>query len=150
MRHLKRIISFIVVLAISVACMGTMGTVYAASAPEPDGTQASPTLAKYAVWLKPGTKSGELRITFEVTATGMASSLGVSYIKIYKVGSSTPVTIYGSTANGLKSSGSVHAYTYSYTGATPGAQYYAVVAIFAQIGTTFDSRTLTTRTVTAP
>lgn len=147
MRHLKRVITFIVVLAISVTCVGPA---YAAREPEPDGTQASPTLSKYAVWLDPGTKRGELRISFEVTATGMASSLGVSYIKIYIEGSSVPVTIYGSTANGLKSSGSVHAYTYSYTGASSGARYYAVVAVYAQIGDTLDGRTLTTRTVTAP
>ena len=147
MRHLKRVIAFIIVLAISVACVGPA---YAAREPEPDGTQASPTLTKYAVWLDPGTKSGKLDISFQVTATGMASSLGVSYIKIYKVGSTTPVTIYGSTANKLQSSGVSYAYTYTYSGATPGAQYYADVAIYAQIGTTLDGRTLTTRTVTAP
>ena len=147
MRHLKRVITFIVVLAISVACVGQA---YAAREPEPDGTQASPTLNKYAVWLDPGTKSGELDITFQVTAAGMASSLGVSYIKLYKVGSSTPVTIYGSTANKLQSSGFSYAYTYTYSGATPGAQYYAIVAIYAQIGTTLDGRTLRTTTVTAP
>ena len=147
MRHLKRVITFIVVLAMSVACVGPA---YAAREPEPDSPQASPTLSVYAVWLDPGTKSGQLKISFEVTAAGMASSLGVSYIKLYKVGSSTPVTIYGSTANGLKSSGFSYAYTYTYSGATSGAQYYAVVAIYAQIGTTFDSRTLRTPTVTAP
>ena len=147
MRHLKRVITFIVVLAISVACVGPA---YAARGPEPDGPQASPTLSKYAVRLDPGDNRGELDITFQVTATDKASSLGVSYIKIYKVGSTTPVTIYGSTANGLQSSGFSYAYTYTYSGATPGAQYYADVAIYAQIGTTFDSRTLTTRTVTAP
>ena len=147
MKHLKRVITFIVVLAISVTCVGPA---YAAKEPEPDGTQASPTLSSYGVWMNPGTKRGELRISFEVTATGMASSLGVSYIKIYIEGSSVPVTIYGSTANGLKRSGTAHAYTYSHTGASSGAKYYAVVAIYAQIGSTFDSRTLTTRSVTAP
>ena len=147
MRHLKRVITFIVVLSISIACVGPA---YAAREPEPDETQASPTLSKYAVWLDPGTKRGELRISFQVTATGMASSLGASYIKIYIEGSSVPVTIYGSTANGLKSSGSAYAYTYSYTGASSGSRYYAVVAVSAQIGTTFDSRTLRTTTVTAP
>lgn len=147
MKHLKRVITFIVVLAISVTFVGPA---YAARGPEPDGTQASPTLSKYAVWLDPGDNRGELDITFQVTAAGKASSLGVSYIEIYKVGSTTPVTIYGSTANGLKSSGVTYAYTYTYSGATPGAKYYAIVAIYAQIGTTLDSRTLTTRTVTAP
>lgn len=147
MKHLKRVITFIVVLAISVACVGPA---YAASRPEPDGPQASPTLSVYAVWLDPGYNRGQLDISFDVTAAGKASSLGVSYIKIYKEGSTTPVTIYGSTANGLKSSGFTYAHTYTYSGATSGAKYYAIVAIYAQIGTTFDSRTLRTTTVTAP
>ena len=147
MRHLKRVITFILVLAISVTCVGPA---YAAREPEPDETQASPTLSMYGVWLNPGTKRGELRISFEVTAAGMASSLGVSYIKIYIEGSSVPVTIYGSTANGLKSSGTVYAHTYSYTGASSGARYYAVVAVYAQVGSIVDSRTLRTPTVTAP
>lgn len=148
MKRVKRTITLIAALALMISCLG--GTAFAASKPEPDGPQASPTLTGYSVILKPGTKSGELRITFDVTATGMASSLGASYIKIYKEGSSTPVTIYGTTANRLIGSGSVYAYTYSYTGATPGAKYYAVVAIFAEVGDTFDSRTLRTTTVTAP
>ena len=102
MKHLKRVITFIVVLAISVACVGPA---YAAREPEPDGPQASPTLTKYSVRLDPGDNRGELDITFQVTATGKASSLGVSYIKINKVGSTTPVTSYGTTANWLNSSG---------------------------------------------
>ena len=146
MRHLKRVLAFIVVLAISVACFGTVYAANGANKP-----QASPTLSMYAVWLDPGYNRGELDITFEVTATNLASSLGVSYIEIHKASNDELVdTIYGSTSNGLKSSGSVYAYTYTYKGATSGAQYYAIVAIYAQIGTTVHSRTLTTRTVTAP
>ena len=148
MKRVTRTITLIVVLALMISCLG--GTAFAASAPEPDRPQASPTLTGYSVVLKSGDNRGELDITFDVTATGKASSLGVSYIKIYKEGSTTPVTIYGTTANGLKSSGFSYAYTYTYSGATSGANYYAVVAVSAQIGTTFDSRTLTTRTVTAP
>lgn len=147
MRHLKRIITFIVVLAISIACVGPA---YAAREPEPDGPQASPTLSKYTVRLDPGYNRGGLDISFQVTATGMASSLGVSYIEIYIEGSSVPVTIYGSTANKLQSSGFSYTYTYTYSGASSGARYYAIVAVYAQIGTTFDSRTLRTSTVTAP
>lgn len=146
MRHLKRVIAFIAVLAISVACFGT---VYAANVS--NKPQASPTLSMYAVWLDPGYNRGELDITFDVTATGWADSLGVSYIEIYKASNDELVdTIYGSTSNGLKSTGFSYAYTYTYKGATSGVKYYAIVAVFAQIGTTFSSRTLTTRTVTAP
>ena len=151
MRHLKRVTAFIVVLAISVACMGT---VYAANGSnEP---QASPTLSMYAVWLDPGDNCGELDVSFEVVAAGWAESLGVSYIEIHKASNDELVdTIYGSTSNGLKSSGFSYTNTYTYTGATHGVRYYAIVAIYAQIATgvntaIFDSRTLTTRTVTAP
>ena len=146
MRHFKRIVALIAMLAMSVSCVGT---VYAANGS--NGPQASPTLTSYGVWLDPGTKNGELRISFDVTASGWADSLGVSYFEIYKASNDELVdTVRGSTSNGLKSSGTIYAYTYSYTGATPGVDYYAIVAVSAQIGTTYHSRTLTTRTVTAP
>ena len=146
MRHLKRVTAFIVVLAISVACMGT---VYAANGSnEP---QASPTLSMYAVWLDPGDNRGELDISFQVTATDKASSLGVSYFEIYRSSDDELIdTVYGTEENGLKSSGISYTHTYTYTGATHGVRYYAIVAIYAQIGTTLHGRTLTTRTVTAP
>ena len=146
MRHLKRIIAFIAVLAISVACFGTVNAANGSNAP-----QASPTLSVYAVWLDPGDNSGELDISFTVTAAGWADSLGVAYIEIYQASNDKLVdTVYGTTDNGLVSTGFSYTHTYTYPDATPGVQYYAIVAVFAQIGTTFHSRTLRTRTVTAP
>lgn len=145
MKHLKRMIALIAVLAISTACVGP---VYAANGS--NGTQASPTLSMYGVWFDPGDHKGELDISFLVTATGWAESLGVSYIEIYKVGNSKPVKISGTVSNGLKSEGFSFTNTYTYTGATSGANYYAIVAIYAQIDGVVHSRTLTTRTVTAP
>ena len=145
MKHIKQTIALIAVLAVMTSCFGN---VYAASGTDP---LASPTLTAYAVKLAAGTKNGELRLTFDVTASGWADSLGVSYFEIYKASNDELVdTVRGSTSNGLKSSGTVYTYTYSYTGATPGVDYYAIVAVSAQIGTTYHSRTLTTSTVTAP
>lgn len=150
MRHLKRMIAFIAMLAMSLSCVGP---VYAANgANEP---QASPTLAMYAVWLDPGDNKGELDISFDVTATDWADSLGVSYFEIYRVSNSANgdelvEMVRGTTSNGLKSSGFSYMNTYTYSGVTSGAYYYAIVAISARIDTTYDSRTLTTRTVKAP
>lgn len=143
MKRLKRMIAFIAVLAMSVACVGPVYAANGSNAP-----QASETLAMYAVWLDPGTESDELRISFQVTATGWAKELGVAYFEIHEAGSDALIdTVHGTMSNGLTSEGFSYAYTYSYTGATPGMHYYAVVAVFAQIGTTIDSRTLRTRTV---
>lgn len=148
MRHLKRTIAFIAVLAMSVACVGS---VYAANGS--NGTQASPTLAMYAVWLDPGTESGELRISFQVTATEWADSLGVSYFEIYRASDDKLIdTVHGSTSNRLRSEGFSYAYTYSHTSSRiiSGVYYYAVIAVSAETNTAYDSRTLTTGAVKAP
>ena len=146
MRHLKRTIAFIAMLAMSIACVGPVYAANSVNKPE-----ASPTLISYAVWLEPGTKSGELRVTFDVTAAGRADRLGVSYFEIHKASNGELVdTVYGTTSNGLVSSGFSYTYTYSYTGATPGVKYYAVVSVFAEILPDFDSRTLRTVSVEAP
>lgn len=148
MRHLKRTIAFIAVLAMSVACVGP---VYAANGS--NGTQASPTLAMYAVWLDPGTKSGELRISFDVTAAGWADSLGVSYFEIHRASDGELVdTVHGSTSSHLRSEGFSYAYTYSHTSPRiiSGVYYYAVIAVSAEIGGIHDSRTLRTPAVKAP
>lgn len=148
MKLMKRIIALIAVLTLMIGCLGT---VYAAGAPNPDSPLASPTLSSYGVSLDPGDNCGELDISFTVVAAGWAESLGVSYIEIHKASNDELVdTIYGSTSNGLESSGFSYTHTYTYTGATHGVRYYAIVAIYAQIDTTVDSRTLRTRTVTAP
>lgn len=147
MKRMKRIIAFLAVLALM---MGCLGTAYAA-APDPDGTLASPTLSSYAVWLDPGDYRGELDITFEVTATDKADSLGVVYIEIYYASNDQLFDkVHGTEENGLVSSGVTHVYTYTYPNATPGVRYYVVVAVFAEINGIFSSRTLETSPVTTP
>lgn len=148
MKHLKRMIAFIAVLAMSVSCVGS---VYAANGSS--GPQASETLAMYAVWLDPGTKSGELKITFDVTATGWADSLGVAYFEIHRASDDKLIdTVHSSTSSGLKSEGFTYTYTYTHTspGIISGVYYYAIIAVSAKIGSAYDSRTLRTVSVKAP
>ena len=147
MRHLKRVIALIAMLAMSVACVGP---VYAADGS--NGTQASPTLAMYAVWLDPGDSAGELDVTFDVTATEWADSLGVSYFEIHEASSGALVrTVRGTTSNGLtRESASTFTNTYTATGFTRGVYYYAIIAVYAEINGVHGSRTLTTGSVKAP
>lgn len=147
MRHLKRIIAFVAMLAMSVACVGPA---YAANAA--NGTQASPTLAMYAVYLDPGDNKGELDITFDVTATKKADCLGVSYFEIHRASDGGLVdTVYGSTDNGLrKNSSSTYANTYTYSSVTSGMYYYIVITVYAEVDGIHDNRTLRTISVKAP
>lgn len=147
MRHMKRMIAFITMLAMSFACVGP---VYAANAA--NGTQSSPTLAMYDVSLDPGDNKGELDITFDVTATKKADSLGVSYFEIHRASDGALVdTVYGSVENGLKkNSSSTYANTYTYSGATSGVYYYAVIAVYAEVDGVSDGRGLRTISVKAP
>lgn len=147
MKRMKRIIAFLAVLALMAGCLGNA---YAAT-PDPDSTLASPTLSSYAVWLDPGDYRGELDITFYVTATDKAESLGVSYFEVYRASDDKLIDkVLGTEENGLKSSGISYGYTYTYPYATPGVRYYVVVAVFAQINGTSHSRTLETPPVTTP
>lgn len=147
MKRMKRIIAFLAVLALM---MGCLGTAYAA-APDPDGTLASPTLNSYGAWLDPGDYKGELKITFMVTATDKADSLGVSYFKVYRASDDKLMdTVLGTEENNLVSSGISHAYTYIYDGLPGGVRYYVIIALFAEIDHVHDSRTLTLSPVTTP
>lgn len=146
MKLMKKMIALVAVLTLTVSHLGIAYAANGSNTP-----QASPTLTGYYVVLDPGDRRGELDISFQVMATGWASELGVAYVEIYEASSDTLVeTIHGTTGNGLTSSGPSYTHTYTHSGLTPGVDYYAIVAIFAQIGTTLDSRTFRTPTVTAP
>lgn len=113
-------------------------------------TEASPTLASYLAYASPGNNAGKFKVTFLVNATESADSLGVSYIDIYTSEGSFVTTITGTTANGLvgtNNSGIAGSYTYD---GTPGASYYAIVTVFAKIGSEYDSHSISTGTATTP
>lgn len=141
---MKRIFtSSFALLLVLTFCLGIAG----ASAVEP---RASLTIASYSSTMKAGSSSGQLKIGFDVTASKMADSLGVSSIAIYKADGTYVTTITGSTSNGLiETSSSLHKGTYTYAG-TSQVSYYAKVTVFATVGSTSDSRTVTTTTVKAP
>lgn len=144
---MKRIFALALGMVMTISCiLGTAATASAADA----GVMASFTLSDYSAVLKAGTKSGEVRISYDVTSSKPADSVGVSSIVIYRSGGSRVATITGTTANNLVCApGSSNMGTYSYIGIS-GTSYYAEVTVFATIGSVTDSRTVTTATVKAP
>lgn len=141
---MKRTFTFALALTMVLTCF--CGAALAATL----SPRASLTLSSYEVMLKAGSKSGEIRINYDVTASKLADSLGVSSIEIYKSNGSYVTTITGSTSNGLICNNDVsHMGVYSYIG-TSGVSYYAKVTVFATVGSVSDSRTVTTSTVKAP
>lgn len=113
-------------------------------------SRASLTLSRYPVGVSKGENAGEIRISYDVMASQEADELGVASIKIYRSSGSYVTTIIGTIENGLicTNEGS-HRSSYIYEG-TSGVTYYAEVTVFAKIGTDFDSRVVTTPTITAP
>ena len=112
--------------------------------------RASITLGGMTVTAVPGSNQGEIKISYDVKASGIADRVGVSSIKIYKSNGAYVTTITGSTENGLIRTNAIrHRSSYIYTG-TSGTSYYAVVTVFADIGADSDSDEATTATVKAP
>lgn len=113
-------------------------------------TRASQYLHGYTTYLARGSSSGDIRLEYIVSATGIMSSLGISQIVVYKSNGTYVTTINGSISNGLFRLADVnHSGYYIYHG-TPGTSYYFVVTVFAGDSTGSDSRTVTTNTVQAP
>lgn len=112
--------------------------------------RASKTLTSYGVTLAAGKTSGEIRISYDVCASKIADSVGISTLEIYKSNGIRVSTITGTTRNGLvNNDNSCCMSTYSYTGSS-GTSYYVVATVFAEIGDDYDSRVVTTKIVTAP
>ncbi len=118
-----------------------------AAAAEP---RASKTLLMYLVSALEGDSTGEIKIAYDVRANKIADKVGVSYIEIYRSDGTRVATIAGTIDNGLvRTDSHRHCSTYVYK-CTPGVSYYAVVTVFAAIGADYDSRDVTTSSVTAP
>lgn len=137
---------FSVIFALTMVCVCCFSAAFAVNV----DTRASLTLTNYEAMLKAGSRDGEIRINYDVTSSKAADSVGVSSIDIYKSNGSFVTTITGTTRNGLiaedtSSNMGVHSYI-----GTSGTSYYAEVTVFAEIGSDYDSRTVTTATVKAP
>lgn len=138
----KRILSLglAVVFALSLCC-GFAGAME---------TRDSITLWLYSANSSKGSNSGEINIKYDVRASREADEVGVSSIKIYTSDDIYVTTITGSTRNGLIATDTMrHNSTYTYKGAS-GISYYAVVTVFATVGSDSDSRVVQTATVKAP
>lgn len=136
--------SFFVVIIVLSFCCG------AAIAIEGPDARASLTLSDYGASAKAGSSSGVICISYDVSSSKFADSLGVESIVIYNANGSKAATITGSTSNGLvRTNSSIKAGDYNYK-LTSGTSYYAEVTVFAKVGSEYDSRTVTTGTVKAP
>lgn len=142
---MKRFLSLI--LAFTLVISGCFGVALATGGADP---RASLTLTGYGCPIAAGSSSGKIVIGYDIKATSLADSVGVSSIVIYKSDGTKVATITGTTNNGLiKSDSMMHKGTYTYTG-TSGVYYYAKVTVFATIGSNSDSRVVTTDVVKAP
>lgn len=143
---MKRIVSIALVALLALTCCS--GLAFAEDGIMP---LSSPTIMGQSASMKSGNKSGELRISYNINANSSADEVGVLTIELYNSDGSYADTIYGSTDNGLVRTNSVkNAGTYSYTDAVSGQYYYAVVTLYATIGSATDSVKVTTATVKAP
>lgn len=143
---MKRLVSATLAILFALSCC--FGAVSAEGGIMP---LASPTIMGQGANMRPGKVSGELRISYNINATSAADEVGVSMIELYKSDGSYVDTIYGTTSNGLvRTSAWKNMGTYSYTNAESGEFYFAIVTLYATIGSLSDSETVTTATVKAP
>lgn len=142
---MKRIYSSVLVMITILTCF--CSTAFAAGTSD---TRASLTLSDYGAGATSGSSQGVISISYNVQSSKFADSVGVESIVIYKSNGSHVATITGTTRNGLICDDTnIHAGDYDYKGIS-GVSYYAEVKVFAEVGSEYDSRTITTGTVKAP
>lgn len=93
--------------------------------------------------------SGKVAFTGTITAVHTMNRLGVTRILIYKSDGTYVKTVYGSISNNLlRDNDAFFAADYIYQG-SPGTSYYGIVYFVCRDDNGFDSRHVTTNTVTA-
>ena len=108
---------------------------------------ASLTLSRYVVAALSGDSRGEIIISFNVKSSKPLATLGVESIDFYTKDGDFVDSVSGSTSNGLvRTNSSIHNSDFVYD-LHSGEYYYAEVTVFAQVGSEYDSRTVTTSTV---
>lgn len=113
--------------------------------------RASNYLSFYRASAYAGSASGQIKLNFSVTATDTMKQVGVQKVQLYRASNdSLYKTSWGTTSNGLMFANTAFANgTYTMTGIS-GETYYCKVTIYASNASGWDSRTITTGTVTAP
>jgi len=138
---LKRILTSVLLIGV----MLSSSTI--ASAVDIQPFRESPTLASYAVKLYSGSKKGEITVSYDITASIWADSIGVECIQFFTEDGELVDTVYGSTSNGLvRNDYGINVGDFDYT-LPSGEYYYAEVTIFAEYKGVYDSRVRTTNTV---
>lgn len=117
------------------------------SAVEVQPYRESPTIASHNVWLFSGDGKGEITVSYDVSASIWADSIGVERIRFYTEDGDYVDSVTGTTSNGLVCNNTgYHGGDFDYT-LPSGERYYAEVTIFAEYKGVYDSRTRTTNTV---
>lgn len=138
---MKRVLASFMLFAMVFSCLG------AASAAEPETFRASLTLSRYFAELFAGNGSGRVTVSFDVKASKTADSVGVESIDFYTEDGDYVTSISGTTKNGLVDTDTgFHGGDFQCV-LPSGNYYYAEVTVFAEVGSDYDSRTVTTSTV---
>lgn len=94
--------------------------------------------------------TGSITISFNITATGKMTSLGAQSVLIYNSSGTLVKSFYATSTTGMLASDRFsYASSVTYSGATTGARYYAVVTFKASNSSGGDSTTYTTSYATA-
>lgn len=143
---MKRKLFHIAALFLSVLILcTTIAPVFAGDSDSEISTQASKYINAYSAYVEAGSTSGSLNVQFNITATGKMTSLGASKIQIYNSSGTCVKTFYATSTTGMLASNRYsYASSVTYTGATSGAKYYAIVTFKASDSTGGDSGTYTT------
>lgn len=97
-----------------------------------------------------GPSSGQVTVSFNVTATGEMKRVGVEKIMFYRAADDSHYkTIWGTTGNGMMFADTGFAGGSVTVNLVAGVTYYCKVTVYAKNASGYDSRTFTTRTVTA-
>lgn len=143
----KRMISWLlaVLLLLSLAPISAF-----AADEEPEDERSSSYLNSYWATLYATGTTGKLTLEFDVIATGIMTSIGVSSIMVRNNDGSLYSTVWGSTANGLLDTNTwMHSGSYTLN-LISGHTYYCTVAFVARDASGGDTRKITTSRVVCP
>lgn len=145
---MKRVLTSIIAVLL---LLSVLGNVVMAALPETVFPNESSYFVSYLATAATGSDKGEIRVTITVrSAKSGLTQIGTSKIVVCRYDGTPIRTYYGTTANGLLSSG-VFSYSYTYTisNLEPGTSYYAEVTVIAADASGSDTRVVTTNTVKA-
>lgn len=111
---------------------------------------ASDYIAATSASLSQGFVSGQLRVNYSITGTSTMDTIGVSKIEVYYSNGTKYKTIWGTISGGLLKQNRASVTDVYALSLTSGTSYYCKVTLYAEKNGGWDSRTITTGTVTAP